>query len=85
MQGLKKFVDLLLRYKIVLITIPLITVMVTFYIVRNLPDVYPAQAQIATGIVDETQQIALSEASVLQESRINQKFINMVQVMNSKA
>ena len=85
MGELKKFVDLLLRYKIVLITIPLITVMVTFYIVRNLPDVYPAQAQIATGIVDETQQIALSEASVLQESRINQKFINMVQVMNSKS
>lgn len=85
MEEIKKFIDLLLRYKIVLITVPLITVMVTFYIVRNLPDVYPAQAQIATGIVDETQQMALSEASVLQESRINQKFINMVQVMNSKS
>jgi succinoglycan biosynthesis transport protein ExoP len=85
MEELKKFIDLLLRYKIVLVTVPLITVMVTFYIVRNLPDVYPAQAQIATGIVDETQQMALSEASVLQESRINQKFINMVQVMNSKS
>ena len=85
MEELKKFIDLLLRYKIVLITVPLITVMVTFYIVRNLPDVFPAQAQIATGIVDETQQMALSEASVLQESRINQKFVNMVQVMNSKS
>jgi uncharacterized protein involved in exopolysaccharide biosynthesis/Mrp family chromosome partitioning ATPase len=85
MGELKKFVDLLLRYKIVLITIPLITVMVTFYIVRNLPDVYPAQAQIATGIIDETQQMAISEASVLQESRINQKFVNLVQVMNSKS
>ncbi len=85
MEELKKFIDLLLRYKIVLITVPLITVMITFYIVRNLPDVFPAQAQIATGIVDETQQMALSEASVLQESRINQKFVNMVQVMNSKS
>lgn len=85
MEEIKKFIDLLLRYKFVLITIPLITVMVTFYIVRNLPDVYPAQAQIATGIVDETQQMALSEASVLQENRINQKFINMVQIMQSKS
>lgn len=85
MEEIKKFIDLLLRYKFVLITIPLITVMVTFYIVRNLPDVYPAQAQIATGIVDETQQMALSEASVLQENRINQKFINMVQTMQSKS
>lgn len=85
MEEIKKFIDLLLRYKFVVITIPLITVMVTFYIVRNLPDVFPAQAQIATGIVDETQQMALSEASVLQENRINQKFINMVQVMQSKS
>ncbi|SDM75669.1 Uncharacterized protein involved in exopolysaccharide biosynthesis [Daejeonella rubra] len=85
MEEIKKFIDLLLRYKFVLITVPLITVMVTFYIVRNLPDVYPAQAQIATGIVDETQQMALSEASSLQESRINQKFVNMVQVMQSKS
>lgn len=85
MEEIKKFIDLLLRYKIVLITVPLITVMVTFYIVRNLPDVYPAQAQIATGVVDETQQMAFSEASELQASRIDQKFINMVQVMNSKS
>ena len=85
MEEIKKFIDLLLRYKFALITIPLITVMVTFYIVRNLPDVYPAQAQLATGIVDETQQMALSEASSLQESRINQKFVNMVQVMQSKS
>jgi len=85
MEEIKKFIDLLLRYKFALITIPLITVMVTFYIVRNLPDVFPAQAQLATGIVDETQQMALSEASSLQESRINQKFVNMVQVMQSKS
>ena len=85
MEEIKKFVALLLRYKIVLIAVPLITVMVTFYIVRNLPDVYPAEAQIATGIVDETQQMAFSEASILQESRINQKFVNMVQVMQSKS
>ena len=85
MEEIRKFINLLLRYKLVLISVPLITVMVTFYIVRNLPDVYPAQAQIATGIVDETQQMAFSEASVLQDSRIEQKFINMVQVMQSKS
>ena len=85
MEEIRKFINLLLRYKLVLIAVPLITVMVTFYIVRNLPDVYPAQAQISTGIVDETQQMAFSEASGLQDSRIEQKFINMVQVMQSKS
>jgi succinoglycan biosynthesis transport protein ExoP len=85
MEEIKKFINLLLRYKIVLITVPLITVMVTYYIVRNLPYVYPAQAQIATGLVDETQQMSFAEASGMQESRVNQKFTNMVQVMQSKS
>lgn len=85
MEEVKKFISLLLRYKLVLIAVPLITVMITFFIVRNMPDVFPAQAQIATGIVDETQQMSFSEAGGLQESRINQKFTNMVQLMQSKS
>ncbi|MCF8454039.1 MAG: lipopolysaccharide biosynthesis protein [Pedobacter sp.] len=85
MEEVKKIIDLLLRYKIVLITVPLITALVTFFIVRNLPNVYPAQAQIATGIVDETQQMGLSEGSILQESRVNQTFVNMVQIIQSKS
>ncbi|MHB1177152.1 MAG: GumC domain-containing protein, partial [Daejeonella sp.] len=60
--------------------------MITYFIVRNLPDLYWSQAQIATGIVDETQQMAFSDAaSGLQESRINQKFVNMIEVMRSKS
>lgn len=85
MEEIKKFINLLLKYKLVLVTVPLITVMVTYYIVSNLPDVYPAQAQIATGIVDETQQMTFSESYGMQESRINQKFTNMIQVMQSKS
>jgi len=85
MGGVKKFINLLLRYKFALMTIPLITVMVTLYIVRNLPDVYPSQAQIATGIVDEAQQLNLSDAVSLQESRNSQKYVNMVEIMLSKS
>jgi len=85
MVEIKKFIDLLLRYKFALITIPLITAMVTFFIVRNQPNIYKAQAQLATGIVDETQQMNLSDAVSLQESRINQKYINMIQIMQTKS
>ncbi len=85
MEELKKFIQLLWRNRIIIIAIPLITVMITFYIVRNLPDTYSAPTQIATGIVDETQQMAFSDASLLQESRVNQKFVNLIETMRSKS
>ncbi len=85
MEEVKKFTRLLWRYRIILVVIPLITVMITFYIVRNLPDTFSSPTQIATGIVDETQQMAFSDASVLQESRVNQKFVNLIETMKSKS
>ena len=85
MEEIKKFILLLWRYRLIIITVPLITVMITFYIVRNLPDSFPAQAQIATGIVDETQQMSLPDVGMLQESKVAQKFINMTETMKSKS
>lgn len=85
MEEIKKFIQLLWRYRLIIIAVPLITVMITFYIVRNLPDTYSAPTQIATGIVDETQQMAFSDASLLQESRVNQKFVNLIETMRSKS
>lgn len=85
MEEIKKFIRLLWRYRIIIIIVPLVTIMITYFIVRNLPDVYRAQAQIATGIVDETQQMSFTDDAILQESRINQKFVNMIEVMGSKS
>lgn len=85
MPELKKFIQLLWRYRVIIIAVPLVTIMISYFIVRNLPDVYKAQAQIATGIVDENQQMSFSEMAGLQESRINQKFANMIEVMRSKS
>jgi len=85
MPELKKFIQLLWRYRVIIIAVPLVTIMISYFIVRNLPDVYKAQAQIATGIVDENQQMSFSEMAGLQESRINQKFANMMEVMRSKS
>lgn len=79
---LSDYFNLLSRHKITLIIIPLITVVVTFFLVRNLPDVYHSQAQIATGIVDQTQ-ASLNTGSV-QESKINQEFSNLVEMMHLK-
>ncbi len=85
MLELKKFFHLLWKYRVIIIVVPLTTIMISYFIVRNLPDVYRAQAQIATGIVDENQQMSFSEMAGMQESRVNQKFANMMEIMRSKS
>ena len=84
MEEIKRFVLLLWRYRLILVVVPLLTIAATYYIVRNIPSTYPAQTQIATGIVDETQQMAFSDASDLQSAAITQKFINLTETMKSR-
>jgi succinoglycan biosynthesis transport protein ExoP len=73
------FYTLLKRQKYVLLAIPIITAIVTYFLVRKLPDSYQSQAQISTGMVDRSQQSVLSELT--QESQITQEFSNMMTIM----
>lgn len=82
-MDIKRYFALLKRNKYLLISIPLIAVAVTFFLVRNMADQYISAAQIATGIVDETQQVQLSEV-IVQESKINQQFANLIQLILQK-
>lgn len=85
MEEVKKFIQLLWRYRLIIMAIPIITVMITFYIVRNLPDTYSAPTQLATGIVDETQQMPSANANLLHESKVNQKFASLIETIRSKS
>ncbi|WP_423145921.1 exopolysaccharide transport family protein [Rubrolithibacter danxiaensis] len=76
-----KFFKLLFRHRFSLIIIPAITVIISYFLVRNLPDNYQSQAQIATGIVDETQKVLNSDDRAVQESQINQEFSNLIEMM----
>jgi len=80
---LSKFLNLLKRRKLVLILIPAITVIITYFLVRNLPDNYVSKARIATGLVDQSQDF-LDNGNNAQESKINQEFSNLVQMMGLK-
>ena len=80
---LSKFLQLLYRRKLLLILIPVITIIITFFLTRNLPDSYLSTARIATGIVDQSQQF-LDNGDNVQESKINQDFANLVQIMRLK-
>jgi len=63
--------------------IPIITIIITFFLTRNLPNQYSSKAQIATGLVDQSQQI-LNQRVLDQESKINQEFQNLIQIMLTK-
>jgi succinoglycan biosynthesis transport protein ExoP len=76
------FLKLLKRYKLTLIIIPLITVMVTFYFVRNLPDSYVSQTQIATGIVDQSQKLPDNQNA--QESDVFMEFSNEITTLKMR-
>lgn len=78
-----KFLNLLYRRKLLLVLLPVITVIITFFLTRNLPDNYLSNARIATGIVDQSQQY-LDNQDNAQESKVNQDFNNLVQMMRLK-
>jgi succinoglycan biosynthesis transport protein ExoP len=78
MEEIKKFYSLLYRFRLIVISVPLITIIIAFFLVRNLPDQYVAEGQIATGIVDETQNLVSNVDK--QESSINREFSNLIEV-----
>ena len=76
------FFKILKRHKLTLIVIPVITVIITYFLVHNQPDSYSSEARIATGIVDQTQQLLNNNNA--QESQINQEFSNLTEMLRSK-
>lgn len=80
---LSNFFKILYRHKFTLIIIPLITVIITFFLVRNQPNTYTSQTQIATGLVDKTQQ-AFNTNMGAQQSEISQDFDNLIEILRSK-
>ena len=75
------FFRFLLRHSKALILIPVVTVVITYFLVRSLPNSYLSQAQIATGIVDRSSEVDLSDAPPPQPAEVEQKFSNLIQLM----
>lgn len=80
---LNKFFKLVYKKKYVFVIIPLITVIITYFLVRKLPDTFKSHARISTGIVDQSSQI-LSSSDMSQEYKIAQQFSNLLEVFNLK-
>ncbi|WP_295767344.1 AAA family ATPase [uncultured Mucilaginibacter sp.] len=83
-MDLGSFLKVLLRHKYTLILVPLVTVIITFFLVRNQPDSYLSGTQIATGIVDQTQKTLSASSEFLQDAQVSQEFGNLTAIMRSK-
>ncbi|HTN21154.1 MAG TPA: hypothetical protein VL125_11790 [Pelobium sp.] len=79
MEELKKFYNLLYRFRFIVIAVPLVTIIIAYFLVRNLADQYVSEGQIATGIVDETQ--ILNNSADKQESSVVREFSNLIEIM----
>jgi len=81
MDELNKFLTILKRYLFILLIIPVAAIIITYFLVRNQPNSYMSQSQIATGIVDETkqyQQLSILNQSMLQGEQVRQEFSNLI-------
>lgn len=78
-----KFFKLIRRYRLALIIIPIITGLITAFFVRNLKSSYLSQAQISTGLVNETQQQAMI-VEAIQGEQVRQQFSNLMEMFRMK-
>ncbi|QKJ28312.1 AAA family ATPase [Mucilaginibacter mali] len=81
---LKEFFKLILKYKYVIIIVPLVTIIVTHFLVKRLPLEFVSTGRMATGIVDQSRQLLDPIASTLQDAAIAGKFSNLEEVMRLK-
>src|SRR5260221_2141255 len=77
------FFKLLKRHKYTIVLIPIVGMLITYFLVRNQTSKYYSQAKLATGLADQNQKIFNDEADV-QESKVNQEFSNLLEMLHSK-
>ncbi|WPU91017.1 AAA family ATPase [Mucilaginibacter sabulilitoris] len=79
------FFKLLRKHRNILIIIPLLTVIGSFFLVKNLSNSYISHAQIATGIVDASRHVIDKEENAnAQEQQVYREFSNLIAVMKLK-
>ena len=78
----KKLFKLLKRYLWLIILLPILAVGVTYLLVKDLPEEYKSEAQLSTGLADQSQQMT-SEQN-MDYFRINNQFSSIIQMMKMK-
>lgn len=83
-----KFIKLLKKHKYGLIVLPILAMAITFFLARKKPNVYSSQSRLSAGLTagsgSQLAQQLLNGEGVTPESRINQTFSNVTQIMQLK-
>ncbi len=82
----KKFINILKKHKYGLIIMPIVVMIVTFFLVRKLPDIYTSHSRLSAGLTAGSQSIQLAQQLLNgvdnnAESKVNQTFSNVTQTM----
>ncbi|WGQ11096.1 Wzz/FepE/Etk N-terminal domain-containing protein [Pedobacter gandavensis] len=83
-MDIKAFLKVLNKYKWLLILVPITAAVITFFLVKNLPKEYSSEAQIATGLVDQSKQVVGAGTQNADYFKINQQFSNIIERMKMR-
>ncbi len=84
MRELIRFGLYLRQRWLIWVLVPLATLVLCYFLASRLPDVYRSKGSIATGLVDKTGQILSLNENVEQDSELNRKFENLIQLIKLK-
>ncbi|WP_214226809.1 lipopolysaccharide biosynthesis protein [Pedobacter sp. B4-66] len=80
-MDIRQFFKLLKHYKWILIVVPVVSVIVTGFFVKDLPKKYVSKSQISTGLIDQSQQISSNQNNNQDYFRVNSQFANIMEIM----
>ncbi|GGE67378.1 uncharacterized protein involved in exopolysaccharide biosynthesis [Pedobacter psychrotolerans] len=83
-MNIQEFLNLMRKYRWLIISVPAITLIITFFFVKNLPKEYKSEAKISTGLLDPSRQVAselqgYSGPDII--IKLNQQFTTIIDVM----
>ncbi|NTE00623.1 lipopolysaccharide biosynthesis protein [Agrobacterium tumefaciens] len=83
-MNIQEFLNLMRKYRWLIISVPALTLIITFFFVKNLPKEYKSEAKISTGLLDPSRQVAselqgYSGPDII--IKLNQQFTTIIDVM----
>jgi len=83
-MNIQKSLDTINRYRWIIIVIFILTMAVSFFLLRNLPKDYKSEAKLSTGLLDPSRQLAPDHASYTGPDiiiKLNQQFSTIMDIM----
>lgn len=81
-MDIKKFLKLVLKFKLLLVVVPVIAVTITYFLVKNLPQQYQSEVKLSTGLLDQSKQVVTEQNTDF--FKISQQFSTIMEKLKMK-